>query len=254
MARPTSAGFEEPILRRLSFLVTVVALVAMALPASALAARQGAGTCSNGWMQAGTYSGFTVTGTCTIAYGANVQINGNLILAKGASLDDHGLEAYLARPRSTLPATSSWARARSWAWVTTRTRARWHRTRWAATSSPTSPWCSRWAMSPWAATWSRTAAGSQATRWQDARNFPIKDNMIHGNLILHGWQGGLARGHPQPRRRERDRLQEREHLDSSRPDGQGGATAMDPDSNEVMGSDAHLLRLGRSSRRRLVAT
>ncbi len=31
---------------------------------------------------------FTVKGICMIAEGANVQINGNLIVASGASLDD----------------------------------------------------------------------------------------------------------------------------------------------------------------------
>ena len=34
---------------------------------------------------AGTYSGFTVTGNCTIANGALVQINGNLTVGDGAT-------------------------------------------------------------------------------------------------------------------------------------------------------------------------
>jgi len=34
----------------------------------------------------------------------------------------------------------------------------------------------------------------------DSRNFPVKDNVIHGSLILQGWPGRLARRHPRPRR------------------------------------------------------
>ena len=65
-------------MRRLTLVGAVVALLAMALPGAAIAANPGAGTCSGGTMHAGTYRSFTVTGTCTIDYGANVQINGDL--------------------------------------------------------------------------------------------------------------------------------------------------------------------------------
>jgi hypothetical protein len=81
-------------LRRLTLLGASVALAAMALPGSALAGSPGPGTCSSGTMLAGTYSSFTVTGTCVIAYGADVHINGDLTVAPGASLNDHGAEAW----------------------------------------------------------------------------------------------------------------------------------------------------------------
>ena len=32
--------------------------------------------------------------------------------------------------------------------------------------------------------------GALSTSAADFRNFPVKDNLIHGNLILQGWHGG----------------------------------------------------------------
>src|SRR4029077_11591752 len=81
--------------RRLAVLGTLVALLALAAPATAFAAGPKAGTCSNGTMAGGTYSSFTVKSTCNIAFGATVWINGNLKIAKGASLNDHGSEMWL---------------------------------------------------------------------------------------------------------------------------------------------------------------
>ncbi len=136
--------------------MTVVALVAMALPASALAARQGAGTCSNGWMQAGTYHGFTVTGTCMIAYGANVQINGNLTIKPGAALDDHGAEAWMnAQIHVTGNIYVGKGAVLGLGWNgggPLGGEGAWDRIRWAGTSSPTSRWHSRSARSPLVAT------------------------------------------------------------------------------------------------------
>jgi hypothetical protein len=32
--------------------------------------------------------------------------------------------------------------------------------------------------------------GVLSTSMADFRNFPVKDNVIHGNLIILGWRGG----------------------------------------------------------------
>lgn len=80
---------------RLKLLCGLVSLVAMATAATAaLAARPGVGSCSGtptapGLVGSGTYSGFTVTGTCFFVPGAVITINGNLTVAAGASLNAH---------------------------------------------------------------------------------------------------------------------------------------------------------------------
>ena len=81
-------------MRRLAIVAAIAALLAMTLPAEALASSGGVGTCTNGTMAAGTYRSFVVRGTCVIAAGANVHIRGNLVIAPGAMLDDHGAELW----------------------------------------------------------------------------------------------------------------------------------------------------------------
>ena len=74
---------------RLRFLLAlpVLALAVWAV-STAVAAPPGSGSCSGGLIQGGTYNGFTVTGSCFFA-GAPVTINGNLRIADGASLNAH---------------------------------------------------------------------------------------------------------------------------------------------------------------------
>ena len=67
--------------------LAVVALVSVAA-ATAIGAPPNAGSCAGGLIQGGTYSGFTVTGNCFFA-GAPITINGNLKIADGASLNAH---------------------------------------------------------------------------------------------------------------------------------------------------------------------
>ena len=43
-----------------------------------------ANPCAAGTLASGTYGGFTVTGTCKVAFNAQVTINGDLTLADGA--------------------------------------------------------------------------------------------------------------------------------------------------------------------------
>lgn len=76
---------------RLKVICGLVALVAMVLTASAATASPpGAGSCAGGVIAAGTYRDFTVTGTCFFATGdPTITIDGNLTIAAGASLDAH---------------------------------------------------------------------------------------------------------------------------------------------------------------------
>jgi hypothetical protein len=72
---------------RLTLAALLLAVVGIAATAAA-GAPAGAGSCAGGLIAGGTYNGFTVTGTCFFA-GAPVTINGNLIVAPGASLNAH---------------------------------------------------------------------------------------------------------------------------------------------------------------------
>jgi hypothetical protein len=168
---------------------TVIALLLAAFPAAALAAGPGPGTCSNGTMADGTYRGFVVTGDCTIAFGANVHIKGNLTIAPGAALDDHGAEMWM---QAQLHVTGN---------IYVRKGAvlglGWNAPE--GTLGPDTVGGSIIATRPLAlqigGVWIggnliSNGGGVLSTSVDDFRNFPIKDNVIHGNLVVQGWRGG----------------------------------------------------------------
>ena len=217
-------------MRRLMILGTVVALVAMALPGSALAANPGAGTCSGGTMSAGTYSGFTVTGTCTIAFGANVQINGDLTVTDGASLNDHGAEAWkVAQIHITGDVKVGKGAVLGLGYNAAE-----------GTLGPDTVGGNIVANQPLALQLGNVTVGGNvisngggvlSTSIADFRNFPIKDNTIHGNLIIQGWRGGwigLIRNHVD------GNVIFAKNVSLSNPETGPGT---DGDSSEVMGSD-----------------
>ncbi len=229
--------------------MTVVALVAMALPASALAARQGAGTCSNGWMQAGTYRGFTVTGTCMIAKDAVVQIDGNLVIKPGASLDDHGAEAWMngeIHVTGNIYVGKGAVLGLGW--------------------NGGGPLGGEGALGPDTVGGNIIAnqplalqigqvtingnlishgGGVLSPSLADFRNFPIEDNVIHGNLVVQGWTGGwfgVIRNTIDGNAIIANNVSLSHAPDEAT--GDPGGPGMDPDSNEVMGSDATFFGLG----------
>jgi len=74
---------------RLRLLLGLSVVVALSVVGSAaLGAAPGSSTCSGGVIAAGTYDGLTVTGSCNFGPGT-VTINGNLVVAAGAALNDH---------------------------------------------------------------------------------------------------------------------------------------------------------------------
>jgi hypothetical protein len=177
--------------RRLALLFGILALVAMALPGSALAAKPAAGTCSGGTMAGGIYNRFTVTGACTIAYGAKVWIKGNLTIARGASLNDHGAEG--------------WQMAEMHIGGNVKVRKGavlglgWNSPDGEGTLGPDTVGRNIIANQPLALQVGGVTIGGNlisvgggvlSTSVDDFRNFPIKDNVIHGNLIVMGWRGG----------------------------------------------------------------
>ncbi len=72
-------------MRRIALLVAAGAAALLAVGGStALAGHPPANPCASGTLASGTYQGFTVTGTCSVALNAQVTVHGNLTLAHGA--------------------------------------------------------------------------------------------------------------------------------------------------------------------------
>jgi hypothetical protein len=172
--------------RKVLLLGTVVALLAMALPGTALAAKLGPGTCSSGSIGTGTWTSFTVTGTCTIADNATVQINGNLIVAKGAVLNDH------AASKAEVDITGNVLVGKGAILGLGYNAA-------AGTLGPDTVGGSIVAINPLTLYLGNLSVAGNVISIGGAspmppaaasRNFPIKDSTIGGNLIIQGWQGG----------------------------------------------------------------
>jgi hypothetical protein len=177
-------------MRRKTLLIgTFIALLAMAVPGSALAGERGAATCAGGTLHAGTYRGLIVTGTCMIDAGAVVHINGNLIIADGASLDDHAAEMF----RKAEMHISGNVRVGKGAVLGLGYNAA------SGALGPDTVGGSIVANQPLTIYLGNVTVGGNvvsigggllSTSAADFRNFPIKDNVIHGSLIIAGWRGG----------------------------------------------------------------
>ncbi len=170
---------------------TVTALIAFALPASVLAASPGPGACSNGTMPGGTYSSFTVKGTCTIAYGAVVHINGDLTIVAGGSLDDHGAELWMKGEVHV--AGNIYVRKGAVLGLG------WNSPQGEGSLGPDTVGGSIVATKPLALQVGQVTIGGSlisngggvlSTSIADFRNFPVEDNVIHGGLVIQGWKGG----------------------------------------------------------------
>ena len=119
-------------------------------------------------------------------------INGNLKIAKGASLNDHGSEMWLHGGDARQAATSRSAGVRSWA-------SGWNSPGGEGTLGPDTVGGNIVANHPLALQIGQVTVGGNvvsngggvlSTSVADFRNFPVKDNVIHGNLIVQGWHGG----------------------------------------------------------------
>jgi hypothetical protein len=166
---------------RLLLLVGASALLVLGVVGSgAVAAPPGAYTCTGGVIPAGTYDGLVVTGTCAFAPAGSVTINGNVRVADGAILNDHagspatttringdvavgkgavlGLGTYAPGPTHDVAVVNGNVVA----------------------NQPASLYISR-----------TTVHGNVVSNGggDPGRNFPIKDDTIDGNLIIHGWSG-----------------------------------------------------------------
>jgi hypothetical protein len=229
-------------LRKLISLWAVAAMVALAVPTTAFAAGPVAGTCSNGMMEAGTYRNFVVTGTCTIAHGAIVQINGNLTIAPGASLDDHGAEAWMhgeIHVTGNIHVEKGAVLGLGWNGGGPLPGGE-------GALGPDTVGGSIIANQPLAMQIGQVTihgnlvsngGGVLSTALADFRNFPIEDNEIHGNLVVQGWTGGWFGV-------IRNTIDGNAIIANNRSWSSDTGPGTDEDSTEVMGTDATFFGLG----------
>ena len=174
-------------MRRILFVLGSVVLmlaVSGSIATAGKPGKPGAGTCSGGMpdspvvVPAGTYQGFTVTGNCIFGAGT-MTINGNLTIANGAVLNDHasglatvhvsgnvlvgkgavlGLGNYNPAPPHNSAIVDGSILA----------------------NQPMTLYLG-----------GMTVHGHVVSIGGEGpgRNFPIKDDTIDGNLIIHGWSG-----------------------------------------------------------------
>ncbi len=193
-------------------------------------------------MLADTYRGFTVSGSCMIAYGANVQINGNLTIEPGATLDDHGAEAWMnAQIHVTGNIYVGKGAVLGLGWNGGGPLGG------EGALGPDTVGGNIIANQPLALQIGQVTIGGNlisngggvlSPSLADFRNFPIEDNVIHGNLVVQGWTGGWFGV-------IRNTIDGNAIIANnvSLSNGDTGP-GMDTDSNEVMGSDASFFGLG----------
>ena len=142
-------------------------------------------------MLAGTYSSFKVTGTCNIAHGANVHINGDLTVADGASLNDHGAEMWQAAQMHIA--------GNVYVGKGAVLGLGWNSPQGEGSLGPDTVGGNIVANSP-----AGTPDRPGHRRWQPdlerrrgaehvdrgLPQLPVEDNVIHGNLVVQGWHGG----------------------------------------------------------------
>jgi hypothetical protein len=211
---------------------TVALLVAMALPGASLASAPQPATCSGGSIAGGTYGDFTVTGVCNVAFGANLQIHGDLIIADGASLDDHGAELWMhAQVHVTGDILVGKGAVLGLGWNSPQGE---------GSLGPDTVGGDIIANKPLALQVGQVTIGGDlisngggvvSLSAADSRNFPVEDNVIHGNLIVQGWHGGWFGAIRNTI--DGNAIFARIVSVSNRETGPG----MDTDSTEIMGSD-----------------
>jgi hypothetical protein len=170
-------------MKRISFLFMLLAAVAGIAVTAALAGRPDAATCSGGSIPPGTYSNLTVTGNCF--FGGDVTVNGNLKVADGAILNDHafshavvhvtgnvivGEGAVLGLGRYGPPPAPQTGTVVDGNIVA---------------DGPLSLYLSGITVHG-----NVISNGGGGGVTGEFRNFPTKDNIVDGNLVVQGWHGG----------------------------------------------------------------
>src|SRR4051794_20592729 len=171
-------------MRKLRRIVLLLALSLLTfVVSSAVAARPGSATCSGGTIAPGTYSSLKVTGVCMFG-GGTVTVRHNLVVAAGASLNDHAASPLTALHVGGNVLVGKGAIAGL------------------GTYNPAAPHDSVVdgnviANQPLSLYISFTTIhgnlishGGGGGVAGEFRNYPTKDNTIDGNAVIAGWTGG----------------------------------------------------------------
>jgi hypothetical protein len=196
-----------------------VLLVLGVVGSSALAA--GPETCSSGSIT-GSHGSIVVTGNCTFS-GPSATIHGNLTVANGAALNDHAASATLVTVDGNVVVGKGAILGLGYG-PTEETTATVHGSIFA--NQPLTLYLGHVTVD---GNVKSNGGGVLSTAAKDFRNFPIKDNTIHGNLILRGWRGGWL---GVIRNTVDGNVTVSNNVSLSNPSGPG----TDEDSTEVMGS------------------
>jgi hypothetical protein len=132
-------------------------------------------TCSNGALAGGTYGSVTVTGTCSVAYLANITINGNLTVSNGAVFA--GIIPSSVHVTGNVNVGKGALLGLGYATTTDLVDGN------VTANQPLSLYLGSVTIHGSVV----SIGGGTAARFY---NFPIKDNTIDGNLIIQGWTGG----------------------------------------------------------------
>jgi hypothetical protein len=171
-------------MRKLRSIVLLLALSLLTfVVSSAVAARPGSATCSGGTIAAGSYSSLKVTGVCMFG-GGTVIVRHNLVVAAGASLNDHA-----ASPLTTVHVGGNVLVGKGGiVGLGTYNPAAPHDNVVdgnVIANQPLSLYISFTTIHG-----SLISHGGGGGVTGEFRNYPTKDNTIDGNAVIQGWTGG----------------------------------------------------------------
>jgi hypothetical protein len=156
-------------------LLVLAALGALLVVGGSEAFAAGPSTCSNAQLVGGTYGSVTVTGTCSVAFNADITINGNLTVSDGG--------VFAGIIPSTVHVTGNVKVGRGallgLGYATTTDVVDGN----VNANQPLSLYLGSVTIHGNVV----SNGGGTADRFY---NFPIKDNTIDGNVIIQGWTGG----------------------------------------------------------------
>lgn len=171
-------------MRALRSIVVVLALASLAFAVtSAVAARPGSATCSGGTIAAGTYNTLRVTGVCMFG-GGTVTVKHNLVVAAGASLNDHAGSA----PTTVHVGGNVVVGKGGIVGLGTYDPAAPHDTVVDGNVIANQPLSLYISFATIHGNLISNGGGGGVTG--EFRNYPTKDNTIDGNAVIQGWTGG----------------------------------------------------------------
>ena len=191
-------------MRRIALLVAYAAALLAVGGQTALAGAPPANPCATGTLASGTYSGFTVSGTCNVAFNAQVTVHGNLRIADGGVFG--GIIPSSVHVTGDVNVGRGALLGLGYATQTDVVDGS------VDANRPLSLYLGFVTVHGDVT----SIGGGTSARFY---NFPIKDNTIDGNLTLHGWTRRLDRCDPQHGRRQRRFLEQCER-------GAGGRSGM----------------------------